>query len=497
MRVPTVTFLQTARKPIPVEYSISCLFSLEEFADSSQRPISILSYPSDMSRREAKSTFEAMLDELDSSSASDDSDGNSSLDSDEEMGRVVKVCHVAEPKLTRGDSTTNRPSFHKSASKLDKTEQDIANFGKPSRRRSSVETAPAKESVNADGVEEMKRWLSRPCRPDDPAIMCYIERSRNGLGQVNNVYRCYLESSKAVDKVRGGRSEEEHPAKFLMSAKKRTGSKTSNYLITTDLNPTDDRGSFSVLGKLRSDAFGSRYTVVDGGLAPEKCVTPSTLRKELGLVQFQFDSGGPSVIHAWVPYMNSSGMQQVWYPQNTLIETDHMDMRGAVDGDKWKGKLLQLVNVKPKWDNVRNVHVLDFQGRISNSSKKNFQLCCPELPSANTWSERGETTLNPEVVLQFVKAGKDKFSMDVRYPLSIYTAFAICIACLDGKLGDRKGLEMFSGIRNLSPKKKGEPEHSHSDEAVCMEGSVDGASKIGGGVSSAHYLRDKFYRVLK
>ena len=448
-----------------------------------------------MSRKDAKTTFEAMLDELDSSSESEDSDPSSDRDSDDEdTTRAVRVGYVAQPKLPSNITAASRPNLAKNSSKLDPTEREIANFGVSSRRRLSQEEAQAKTAVNPEGMDEMKRWLTRPCRPEDPAIMCFIERGRNGLGQVNNVYRCYLESSKAVDKIRGGRSEEEHSAKFLMSAKKRSGSKTSNYLISTDLQPTDDRGSFSVLGKLRSDAFGSRYAIVDGGLSPEKCITPSTLRKELGIVQFQFDSGGPSVIHAWVPYVGSGGMPQLWYPPNTLIQTDHMDMRGTIDSDSWKGKLLQLVNVKPKWDDVHGGHVLNFQGRVTESSVKNFQLCCPELPSSNSWSERGETTLNPEVILQFGKAGKDKFSMDVRYPLSIYTAFAICVACLDGKLADRKGFEMFRGLTTLSRKKEGE--HSHTDEVVHVQGSLSGGSSLSGGLST-QYLRDKLSRVLK
>lgn len=448
-----------------------------------------------MSRKEAKTTFEAMLDELDSSSDSEDSDRRSDRDSDEETGRAVKVGYVAQPKLPSNSTASPQTNRVKSSSKLDPTEREIANFGVSSRRRPSHDAAQAKAPVNADGMDEVKRWLTRPCRPEDPAIMCYIERGRNSLGQVNNVYRCYLESSKAVDKIRGGRSEEEHPAKFLMSAKKRAGSKTSNYLISTDLQPTDDRGACSVLGKLRSDAFGSRYAIVDGGISPDKCVTPSTLRRELGIVQFQFDSGGPSVIQAWVPCVSSGGLSQVWYPPNTLIETDHMDMRGTIDNDRWKGKLLQLVNVKPKWDDVHGGHVLNFQGRVTESSVKNFQLCCPELPSSNSWSERGETTLNPEVILQFGKAGKDKFSMDVRYPLSIYSAFAICLACLDGKLADRKGFEMFRGLSSLSRKKEGE--QAHSDEVVHVQGSLNGGSSLSGGTSSTQYLRDKLARVLK
>jgi hypothetical protein len=285
-----------------------------------------------------------------------------------------------------------------------------------------------------------------------------------------------------------------------MSAKKRSGSKTSNYLISTEVNPTEDRGAFSVLGKLRGDAFGSRYAVVDGGMAPDKAVVPSTLRKELGVVQFQFDSGGPSVITAWVPYVNSSGTSQVWYPTNKLVESDNVDMLNVLDSGKANGKLLQLVNVKPKWDDVHGGHVLNFQGRVTESSVKNFQLCCPELLSSGGGglSDQRNDSLNSEVVLQFGKAGKDKFTMDVRYPLSIYTAFAMCVACLDGKLADRKGFELFRGLGSgVRWHSQNNSNNDKSDEVVHVQGSMQGGTTIGGGTSSAQYIKDKISRVLK
>lgn len=38
-----------------------------------------------------------------------------------------------------------------------------------------------------------------------------------------------------------------------------------------------------------------RYIITDAGLAPEKTVTPSMLRKELCVVAFEFDSGGLTI----------------------------------------------------------------------------------------------------------------------------------------------------------------------------------------------------------
>jgi hypothetical protein len=79
---------------------------------------------------------------------------------------------------------------------------------------------------------------------------------------------------------------------------------------------------------------------------------------------------------------------------------------------------------------------------------KNFQLICDSLT--------GE-----EVVLQFGRVAKHKFTLDVRYPLSplqvlsllllffadvARQAFGMCVACMDGKIADRKGYEFVRKI---------------------------------------------------
>jgi hypothetical protein len=64
-----------------------------------------------------------------------------------------------------------------------------------------------------------------------------------------------------------------------MSARKKTTSKTSYYLISMDQEPQDDRGSESVLGKVRGNAVGSQYLITDGGLAPDKAVAEATVRQ--------------------------------------------------------------------------------------------------------------------------------------------------------------------------------------------------------------------------
>ena len=63
---------------------------------------------------------------------------------------------------------------------------------------------------------------------------------------------------------------------------------------------------------------------------------------------------------------------------------------------------------------------LNFHGRVTTPSVKNFQLINPED------QER--------VVLQFGRVAKEKFTMDFQSPLSPFQAFALCLSSFDSKL---------------------------------------------------------------
>jgi tubby-related protein 1 len=66
-------------------------------------------------------------------------------------------------------------------------------------------------------------------------------------------------------------------------------------------------------------------------------------------------------------------------------------------------------------------YCLNFNGRVTEASVKNFQLADS--------SDETEVTL-----LQFGKVGKDAFTMDYAYPMSALQAFAICLSSFDNKL---------------------------------------------------------------
>jgi len=90
---------------------------------------------------------------------------------------------------------------------------------------------------------------------------------------------------------------------------------------------------------------------------------------------------------------------------------------------------LVLKNKAPRWHEQLQCWCLNFRGRVTVASVKNFQLVAAVEPSQLVTQADQD-----KVILQFGKIGKDIFTMDYRYPLSAFQAFAICLSSFDTKL---------------------------------------------------------------
>jgi len=83
--------------------------------------------------------------------------------------------------------------------------------------------------------------------------------------------------------------------------------------------------------------------------------------------------------------------------------------------------LLSLQNRPPWWNVELGAFVLNFGGRVSVASVKNFQLC--------------DRHNHDDSMLQFGRIeGRHSFTMDYSYPLSAVQAFAIAISSLQSKI---------------------------------------------------------------
>ncbi|KAF5400492.1 hypothetical protein PHET_05986 [Paragonimus heterotremus] len=92
--------------------------------------------------------------------------------------------------------------------------------------------------------------------------------------------------------------------------------------------------------------------------------------------------------------------------------------------ESWKQKcmnnLMELHNKNPVWNEDTQSYVLNFYGRVTQASVKNFQIV-------------HDADVN-YVIMQFGRVAEDLFTMDYAYPMCALQAFGIALSSFDGKL---------------------------------------------------------------
>mmetsp|Transcript_26112 Transcript_26112/g.34302 ORF Transcript_26112/g.34302 Transcript_26112/m.34302 type:complete len:410 (+) Transcript_26112:198-1427(+) len=408
-----------------------------------------------MSKPGDDEAFDKMMAEI------DDSDEDSDDDDDD-----LENFYGAQAKTQSHAPGTAAPNTSYSSGLVAKQweGEDDVQFGNASS------AAVQNENQEELGFNALKAFLTKSCRSGDPFVQCYVDRDRNGMNRLAPIYRLYIEPAGGLEDGQEGR--------FLVAAKKRGKNKTSNYLISMDMVPTD-RSSNRVVGKLRANWSGSEYTIYDHGLNPEKCSTPSMIRRELGLVKFEYDEMGPGRMRCFIPSTSGVGVAQPWRPQTEEETISHHVEQDETD------QLMTLENKRPKWDEGHGGHVLNFGGRVTESSVKNFQMFCHDTDDDTT--------------LQFGRVGKNRFTLDFQYPLSPLQAFAICLASLDGKLADSKGYE---SVKKMGAE-KGATDNYEGEEGVipARQGTMRGSTGLTGAIRdrapSKQYVMDKLKRMSK
>ncbi|KAI4534786.1 hypothetical protein MG293_015646 [Ovis ammon polii] len=115
-----------------------------------------------------------------------------------------------------------------------------------------------------------------------------------------------------------------------------------------------------------------------------------------------------------IPEINAQNQRICVQPKNEQESLLSRLKRGASQG------LVLMQNKAPSWNDQSGAYVLNFHGRVTRASVKNFQIVHPDDPDY--------------FVLQFGRIAPDAFIMDFRFPLCPLQAFAICLSSFDGKL---------------------------------------------------------------
>ncbi|XP_064319357.1 tubby-related protein 3 isoform X1 [Phalacrocorax carbo] len=306
-------------------------------------------------------------------------------DTEEEEASKRPASHSPYPESERPSSATSEKSFAETGA--------------------SCSPSPQAESQLGE-VENLEDFALRPA-PRGITVKCRITRDKKGMDRgLFPTYYMHLE-------------RDDNRKTFLLAGRKRKKSKTSNYLISVD--PTDlSREGESFIGKLRSNLMGTKFTVYDHGVSPVKAqglVEKAHMRQELAAICYETNVlgfKGPRKMSVIIPGMNMNHKRIPIRPRN-----EHESLLS-----KWQNKnlenLIELHNKAPVWNDDTQSYVLNFHGRVTQASVKNFQIVHDNDPDY--------------IVMQFGRVAEDVFTLDYNYPLCALQAFAIGLSSFDSKL---------------------------------------------------------------
>ncbi|KAJ8754954.1 hypothetical protein K2173_015466 [Erythroxylum novogranatense] len=304
--------------------------------------------------------------------------------------------------------------------------------------------------------------------PRDGSIQCFIKRDKSNL-----TYHLFLCLSPVLLVENG---------KFLLSAKRNRRTTCTEYIISMDADNIS-RSSNTYIGKLRSNFLGTKFIIYDTQPsftsahipAPgqtsrrfySKKVSPKVPSATYNISQITYElnvlgTRGPRRMHCVMHSIPASALDaggtvpgqpeilpcsledsfcSISFTKSLDHPVEFSSSRfseiSVVHDDDEDGKMRPLVlkNKPPRWHEQLQCWCLNFRGRVTVASVKNFQLIAATQPAAGAPTpSQPAPPEHDKIILQFGKVGKDMFTMDYRYPLSAFQAFAICLSSFDTKL---------------------------------------------------------------
>ncbi|XP_051139760.1 tubby-like F-box protein 8 [Andrographis paniculata] len=298
----------------------------------------------------------------------------------------------------------------------------------------------------------------------DGTVQCFIKRDKSKLK-----YQLFLCLSPALLVENG---------KFLLSAKRRRRTTCTEYVISMGADKIS-KSSGTYIGKVRSNFLGTKFVIYDTqppynisalGNASQrftsKKVSPRVPTGCYNIAQVAYElnvlgTRGPRRMRCVMHSIPTSSVepggtvpgQPELLPRSLEDSFRSISFSKSIDGlsefssarfsdiagprdseDGLKDGPLVLKNKAPRWHEQLQCWCLNFRGRVTVASVKNFQLIAAGSTTPAPAPQPSSQSDQDKIILQFGKVGKDMFTMDYRYPLSAFQAFAICLSSFDTKL---------------------------------------------------------------
>lgn len=255
------------------------------------------------------------------------------------------------------------------------------------------------EYLNQVGYES---FVTNPI-PPTKKLLCKIIRKRNIASGIfasgYPYYELYIEGTTGLQKVF-----------FLSAIKKTTKQAKSKYWISSNRFESYDHFKNGIMGAVYSNFMGTIFRIYREQKAKK-------FKKELAVVTYE---------HNFLGFRGPRKMTLIMPSMKLCDQND--DLQSSIDlYEKYKNEslihkqdLLVLKNKMPQWNEETQSYVLNFHGRVSQASVKNFQIVHAQHDQEY-------------IILQFGRVGTDTFTMDIQYPMSMLMGFALAMSSFDEK----------------------------------------------------------------
>ena len=180
------------------------------------------------------------------------------------------------------------------------------------------------------------------------------------------------------------------------------------------------------IGKITSNCFRNKFYIFDNNSLHKRTkINLSTNSNTelnhtgLGIINFPnsvfcFTSKTiPNTIQVHLPYLTNKG----YFSYNIQEDSNENDRSFETKRSMCSNNPnFEVKTIPPLWSNKYSGYVMKFTNRVRLPSKSNFILAYGKVN-----------------ILQFGKMSKDIYSLDFKYPLSLFQAFCICVSSIIAK----------------------------------------------------------------
>eukprot|EP00419_Tripos_fusus_P012986 CAMPEP_0172668796 /NCGR_PEP_ID=MMETSP1074-20121228/9281_1 /TAXON_ID=2916 /ORGANISM="Ceratium fusus, Strain PA161109" /LENGTH=404 /DNA_ID=CAMNT_0013485483 /DNA_START=87 /DNA_END=1301 /DNA_ORIENTATION=+ len=306
-----------------------------------------------------------------------------------------------------------------------------------SKARIELPAALLQHDVSFIGVSLRHSFACAPLPRDHGVLRARVVRRRHGRFGFPR-FLLYIEPENGEDI-------------FIVAAEKQAARRPYYVVATHEYN--FDRDSQFCVGRLQGNMLCTQYIFNGRWHNPRRSCNKGKEqseeeedepREELAMVRFHKPGDAPRSMEVVLPRVRSDGTREELRPKDPLRDGlrrawgkgRSVWQTGDADGDlSDEEPWINLSSPEPKWDETRQVYTMDFGGRVSRTSAKNFQLAIADRCFRPFEGPDGGEVGG--LCMQFGRVDDDDtFVVDISYPLSPAQALAIGMSMFDSRLAE-------------------------------------------------------------